>query len=212
MTKAKKPTPPPTPPKAHPWDRPQFPVRGDRDVKNTYEWVGQALSAWETFEASFGAIFGILVGDSDLISPAMRAYGSIISFKGKRDLVIAAGAAFFLRYPHPAAAFLDDILEEANGWSGRRNDIAHGVVQLYYPEGKAADGTVLGPSQLATSKHKLTRQDGEFPFKITPTFAYSSAELMIFTRDFGLLARKTHGYQRNLFLEARRLRAKPPKA
>jgi hypothetical protein len=142
----------------------------------------------------------------------MRAYGSILTFKGRVEMIETAAAAFFMRYPHPAESFLADIIKQAKGYSPRRNDIAHGMVQLYYPEGKAADGTVVGPSRNATSKYKLTRQEGEFPFKITPTFAYSSAELMIFTRDFGLLARGTNGYQRNLAIEVRRLRAKPPKA
>jgi hypothetical protein len=206
----RKPTPPPTPKQLKPWDPPPFPAKGDQDVRNTYEWIGRALTEWESFEANFGAIFGILVGDPNIISPAMRAYGSVLTFRGRVDMTTAAAKAFFTQHPNQASYFFETIKEEAIGYAMRRNEIAHGIVQLYYPRGKKADGTVLGPSRFATSKQKLTWETGQFPFKITPTYAYASAELMIFTRDFHSLAQRTHGYQHNLFLEARKLRQASP--
>ncbi|MFZ3324406.1 MAG: hypothetical protein WA231_00285 [Methylocella sp.] len=193
--KLKKPS---QPPKSKAWDAPPFPEKGDDDERSTFEWVGRALSEWERFESFFGLSFGVFVGSYDGLAPAMRAYGAIVSFRGRLEMIKAAADAHFAKHPHGGTAIFKHICEMAEGFSARRNEIAHGVVQLYYPDGKQSSGSALGPSRHFTKKQKLTKKDGESMVTISPTYAYTAIELIRFTRDFHLLAQQTKGFHRNL--------------
>jgi len=191
------------------WDPPPFPENGDDDERSTFEWIGRALSEWERFEAFLGLIFGVFVGSYDGDAPAMRAYGTVASFKARIDMIKAAADAHFMKHPNSASAIFDHICEEAIGFSARRNEIAHGVVQLYYPDGKNAAGSVLGPSLHATRKRKLSKKVGD-PISIKPTYAYSAQELLKFTRDFHLLAQRAKGFHRNFDLLLKEKRKASP--
>jgi len=43
--------------KKQPWDRRDWPERGDADKDNLYKCVGKALSAWEAIEAQLSYLF-----------------------------------------------------------------------------------------------------------------------------------------------------------
>ena len=175
--------------------------KGDDDVKNTFEWVGRALTEWETLESYLGLIFGIFVGASRDTEPAMRAYGSVLTFRGRADMLEAAGLAFYLISPHPSQVFFAEILKQSRGFSARRNEIAHGIVQLYFQDWRQPNiGSALGPSRHATNKQKLVPSLDQTSVTSVPSYAYTSLELLRFTRDFHLLANWVKGFHRNLRL------------
>ncbi|HEY4345811.1 MAG TPA: hypothetical protein VGN05_15785 [Parvibaculum sp.] len=198
--KIRKVTPPPTPKQPKPWDRPPLPAKGDDDERNTFEWVGRALSEWEHFEAYFGLIFGVLVGAKNETEPALRAYGSVMTFRGRGDMIRAAADAYFVKHPHPAQAMLKLLLDEATGFAALRNDIAHGIVQPYSPDGQTIQGSALIPARHATKTRKLAKQTSGAPSTITLAYAYGSAELMAITKEFHLLANRTMGLHRNMLI------------
>jgi hypothetical protein len=118
--------------------------------------MSQTLTAWEEFEHNFAYLFSAFVGTDTDELPASRAYGAVLTFKGRAEMVGAAAEAFFFLVPvDPVAAqtqqtLRNDILgapgsakgirkttgliDEATQLAGRRNEIAHGIVrQLWHP-------------------------------------------------------------------------------
>lgn len=85
---------------------------------------------------------------------------------------------------------LAQLLKSANQFSGRRNDIAHGIVNPYIiniDESTIVNkGYVLYPAYYATRKRKLPEKE---PFAVvTPAYIYSSVEIDKFGVEFGKLA------------------------
>lgn len=112
---------------ANPWDILPFEELGNEAPDEIYLAVGEALSAWEIVDEWRAQIFGVLV---DTTSPAAQnAYGTIQSSAGRADLIKAA-ASVTLRDDRAYAAELQSLMRDVEKLSGRRNDIAHGVVRM----------------------------------------------------------------------------------
>lgn len=198
--KGRAPKKPPTPPALKPWDIPLAPTEGDADKNVTFAAVGSALSAWEKLEESVTKIFSDLVSPDQTSLAAERAYGSVLSFRGRADLVdAAADAAFFLSPNDPLKAALDDLVKEIRNFASRRNEIAHGKVTDYYrPSGllllvtghrTRRAGYVLEPTSYATNKREL--HPGRILLETAyqkPRYAYSSTEILTFQTHFERLA------------------------
>ncbi len=178
--------PPPTPPKRNVWDRPPSPAKGDLEINTTYLSVGRALTHWENFEAYLAYIFTETIGvhpSKDLA--ASRAYGAIMSFTGRAEIIKAASEALFFVTPNSELeAQFEHMMENAVGFSGRRNDLAHGVVghhpnySKWIEEGEdPEDGYVLLPAEYATKKRILASGGLLVPVIQSPMYYYSSAEI-----------------------------------
>jgi hypothetical protein len=211
----KKPPKPKTPKQRRDWDRPVLPTTGDADQDTTFAAIGRALSAWEALEGALGHIFAATLGVpwySEM--PTLRAYGAVASFSGRADMLNAAIEASFFGKTAVAdrmvKAGLERLIERAIGFSGRRNDIAHGVVgehPHYYSgtgalfSGPQTLGFVLLPSYFATGKRKLAVGGLITPVVQAPVYYYSSREMMVFTEHFLRLdgeARHIYGELLNL--------------
>lgn len=203
----KTPPPPPTPPKSNPWDRPrQLPAHGDLERDTTYLSVGRALSHWERFEAYLAMIYTETIGvrpGQDI--PALRAYGAIISFSGRAEMVEEATKAFFFMRPNPGLhSRFDELVEMARGYSARRNDLAHGVVD-YHPAYYATDheetsrGHVLLPSEYATKKRVL-HSVGLSPVGQIPLYYYGSEHIDGYAIGFRVLRTRAAAYLQLLHL------------
>jgi len=114
----------------NPWDRLPKPERGARTKSELYTAVGASLSQWERTEESLAEIFSFFVGGDLLdMSPAIRAYGSVVSFSSRADMLDAAATAYFYRKPNTdVERQFGALLKQCRQFSGRRNDIAHGRV------------------------------------------------------------------------------------
>jgi hypothetical protein len=179
--------PPPTPKKRNPWDTPGFPDDGDAKPDMTYAAVGRALSQWEKFESELAELFAVFAGGVPTSLPAVRAYGSIQTFRGRADMIEAAAEGFFAVFPDDdLATRINDFMIRARNFSPRRNDIAHGVVHTaVWPSGQKGSG--LFPAKYATKKNTL-----QVPFDPAAkgqrlTYAYTSAEIDSMRQQFQAL-------------------------
>jgi hypothetical protein len=175
-----------------PWDVPDPPKVGDASNDITFQAVGEALSQWEFFEGNLSLAFSFLLGSGYGNLAAGRSYGSVESFRGRVQLIEAAAEVYF-KYNVDKELYSDlkKLLNQANRhWSGRRNEIAHGIVQPWFGvenEGKENEtairkGFVLFPAYYATRKRRLPETT---PFTdIVPKYVYSSVEIKKFGKHF----------------------------
>jgi hypothetical protein len=129
--KSPKPLTPKTP---KPWDLPTPLNNGDDTAEPLFTAVGRALSNWEHVENQLANLFVVLVGAKvtrDMPAPAARAYGTILSFQSRLAMLEAAARAFFLSHPKigEEQKLWSDLSKQLDGFSSRRNDIAHGSVE-----------------------------------------------------------------------------------
>jgi len=195
----KKPKKPPTPPEPKPWDVPALPAKGDPEKGTLFAAVGSALSAWEGLEGRMAHIFENLVSPEGSSLAALRAYGSVLTFRGKGEMInAAANAAFFLSPNDQLEKDLKSLISEAGRFAARRNEIAHGRAGqhyaraplfrvLAYPTGPLTvpAGYILGPPEYATNK--TTLRPGRVLLETAyhaPAYAYSSVEILVFQSHF----------------------------
>jgi hypothetical protein len=113
-----------------PWDVPPAPGSGDSHEDAISLAVGRALTSWEFIEEALADIFAIFV-KADVAdpekAPALRAYGSVITARGRADMLQAAGEAHFFSNQAPQLeSDFKAVLRSYRGFAGRRNDVAHG--------------------------------------------------------------------------------------
>ena len=194
----------PTPPQPKPCDVAPPPAEGDAEKDTLFAAVGSALSAWEGLEGRLSLIFGTLVSPNQVDLAAQRAYGSLLSFRGRGDMIDAAAAAvFFLSPNNTLQKTLSDLVKEIQNFAARRNEIAHGKITDYYRPAspllllagaghrRRRVGYVLEPTMYATKKTKL--KPGRVLVETAhhePTYVYSSAEIMTFQRHFERLTKQ----------------------
>jgi hypothetical protein len=177
---------------ASPWDIPPPPATGDTSEDTTFAAVGRALTRWEEFEVMFASLFSTLVGTDDNTAAAIRAYGSVITFRGRAEMVRAAGEVHFRLFPNDALAkaFNTFVNQLTNNASPRRNEIAHGIVRPYVSvvDGKAMRKFCLFPPYYAANKNQIERiemRDGGFQITWhTAKYVYSSVEINNFAKSF----------------------------
>ena len=170
-----------------PWDDRPHPKRGDKKATTTYAAVGQALSQWEGLETKLAELFSQLVGgewpggDETPYHPAVRAYGSVLGSAARLTMIEEAAKAHFQWYPNPALEkqLKDFIGTECRNFATKRNNIAHGVVDLRLSDPpRLKIGYWLVPSLYASKKN---------PLKGPNAYAYTSAEIVYFIKEFDRL-------------------------
>jgi len=180
----------------NPWDIPPLPKKGDTSKSSTYEAVGLALSNWEEVEFGLGLLFRTLLR-ADMEIGASRAYGSVITFRGRIEMIEAAAEAYFMIKRGPRVkADLSRLLNRTVKFGARRNEIAHGLVQDFKIEPRKREGFALHPSYFNSNKRSLigTRVRRMFlniPLRravIRPRYVYTSVEIRDFAAEFKKLA------------------------
>jgi len=170
-----------------PWDDRPHPKRGDRKATTTYAAVGQALSQWEGLETKLAELFSQLVGgewpggDERPYHPAVRAYGSVLGSAARLTMIEEAAKAHFHWHPNPGLErrLKDFIGTQCRNFATKRNNIAHGVVDIRFSDtNRLKMGYWLVPSLYASKKNPL---DGP------NAYAYTSAEIVYFIKEFDRL-------------------------
>jgi hypothetical protein len=169
----------------NPWELPPHAARGDRIPTPLYIAIGQAMSAWEFIEFDLSEMFAIFTGSGRTNKrgqdPAVRAYGTVVSYRGRSELLNAAAKAFFKRNGRTRLERpFKNILKKCNGWADRRNDVAHGVV-LKVPT--LTKGYCLYPSPYNARKYSLDEAKG--------AFRYRASQIRKFVTAFRKLRRQT---------------------
>ena len=148
----------------HPWDpRPAASV-GDLSEDALFSAVGRSLTEWENVETECAELFAVLVSarkKSVLWVPAIRAYGSIVSFTARCEMLRQASLPYFHTRNKKKLQFEDkfkSLINEVLQYAGRRNEIAHGQVTKvfsYRRGGSKSDGYYLIPSLFNPKKFKF---------------------------------------------------------
>src|SRR5262245_4088818 len=173
----------------NPWDPPPFPNKADTDDAVIFAGVGRVLTEWELVEFVLGTIYSIFRGDQSLkLVLEYGVLGEVFSRRYPR-LKIEADS-YFARYSNPSIhQQFHKLSERTIGYSGRRNEVAHGFVfavqQTSYFKvrlGKVPTHTnlwLLVPPAYALKKHIGTDQ---------PPYAYSSTELNALAKNLNELS------------------------
>jgi hypothetical protein len=138
------------------WDIPDFPIKGDATEDVTFASVGRALSRWEEFETRLASLFGVFMGTlidthETNARAAIRAYGSVASFRGKAEMLEQAAELWFDEHPsEELEKKLRDLLRLASRYAARRNDIAHGIVHPLWNPGNRSKTLATACSRLPT--------------------------------------------------------------
>jgi hypothetical protein len=181
-----------------PWDIRPGARWADRDPKELFAAIGEALTEWENVEAALASLFAVFVSarkNASFWSPAIQAYGSIASFKSRCDMIrIAADAYFSTRKSiTDTKKHFKELLDLAGNYSARRNEIAHGKVSevFWYDKRKRAKshGFYLLPSLFNPRKNK----------KATGmVYYYVSGDLIHYRQEFTKLYLRLEGFRRAL--------------
>jgi hypothetical protein len=118
------------------------PEKGEENPEVLWLSIGRAFTSWERLEDEISDLFAVFTGGAPggQASPAKRAYGAIVGFKGRQDMVSAAAEMFFgqpIIGPVDVAAGkaaekeTKSLLNDAGKLAARRNEIAHGQVKQF---------------------------------------------------------------------------------
>jgi len=114
----------------NPWDRPPFPKQGNRSTFVLYASIGRALIFWEALETTLARLYAALCEQSLYDDHANQAYGEPLNFRKRLANLKAVGCRYFQKRPHQdLEADLAWVIKHADGYSQRRNDVAHGLVR-----------------------------------------------------------------------------------
>lgn len=163
------------------WDRPPAPRKGDTIDTATYVGVGRVVSRWESVEFDLSRLYSLFVGDSD--GPAMQTYGEPSIFRDRLARLDEGADRYFAARPSQEhEGTLAALRSNAEGFSARRNEIAHGIV--FNLRGLSYFDNMFGPGEseqyaVIPPLYALRfhcRDSGE------PTYVYTSFELSTIER------------------------------
>jgi hypothetical protein len=189
--------------KSNPWDvLPREPY-GDETEDALYLAVGKALTAWEELDNEQGSLFAVIVLSQD--SAANAAYGSVASGPGRGSMVIAAADQIFGNFDPVLLKEITSLVNLVGRLLGRRNDIAHGIVQGFaFYDGRPRKGFLgyyLVPPNYNTRKrldaealqkriNTLPRVGGIIPGDIMMfshlSYVYTAAQIDYYREQFKL--------------------------
>ena len=181
----------------NPWDVPPLPTRGDDEAEWTFAGIGRVTSQWEVIEFEFSRLYSIFVGKPD---EEMRGYGQGRIFRDRSEILTKAAEEYFTGQPNQELeGQLHSLMSRAQGFSDRRNEVAHGIVfqlQRLTFFRQSVDADVRGKFQygLVPPYHTLRKHgpDG------LPLYAYASTHLLEFEEAMAWLEIDLANYRRQI--------------
>jgi len=137
----------------------------------------------------YAGLFEALVHAEPDSQAGHRAYGSVMISNVRREMLVAAAEAYFAYFPHTELEKeTSSVLKMHEKFVARRNDIAHGIVQVYeyrfrMPVGKKKS-YCLFPAYTTTKAVELWGSNN-LPFH--PKYAYTSGAIREFATKFEAL-------------------------
>jgi murein tripeptide amidase MpaA len=160
----------------NPWDVTPWPKVGNAGHDELFLAVGKALSNWELVENAIAGLFTrVTVGSYYApTAPAIRAYSAVTNASNRIQMVRAALESWLHVWKDcPCGRNALDILKECGEWAGRRNDIAHGIVDRVVDAPK--HGWFLFPSFYNAKKRPLDDR---------PAYRYTAANIEYYSDRF----------------------------
>lgn len=167
------------------WDVPPIPRSGDDNREVVYEAVGRALSHWERFELELACLYAALIGLRPHEATRHPDYARARVFSERATVVDRAGEQFFIKRSNQEIENkFDNLICESRLAAGRRNDIAHGVVNPIWSSGFAGSSEtfMLVPSSY---RHK------DFDLNAAARYAFTAKEINDFSTRFQEILTRT---------------------
>jgi hypothetical protein len=115
------------------WDIPPFPEHGDVSADLTYAAVGRAMSEWEELELYLARLYAKFLKIHPIRAIAVTEYRNAAIFRVRANVIEKAADKYFVSHPdQEREADFQQLLGDIRQLSNRRNDIAHGVVKLWW--------------------------------------------------------------------------------
>ena len=112
-----------------PWDVPSFPPTTTNHVEPIYCGVGKVLSSWEGIEEQLSRVYSFACGKPDQ-RETISNYGTERIFVTRLQKLKEQAATLFKKiHSQEIEGKFDNIIEHLVGFSGRRNEVAHGIVR-----------------------------------------------------------------------------------
>ena len=111
--------------------------KGNRSENELFLAVGKALSHWELVEQAIASLFTVITVGSYFapVAPTVRAYAAIVGSKARIDMVQAALLSWLHDWTDcPCGQNAKDVLRDCGRWASKRNNIAHGLVDMFIDE------------------------------------------------------------------------------
>jgi len=171
---------------ADPWDVPPLPTRGDDSDDTTYAAVGRFISSWEGCEVTLSLLHAAFV-KQPFRAQAMWEYGGGRIFAARLQILERAGCAHFRRKPdQDGEGDFKLLMTRVRGFSDRRNEIGHGIVQpiqwhdhTFGPDHQR-DSTEGPWRYCLVPSHYTIRKFDLAPYR--PNYAYTSVEILSLER------------------------------
>lgn len=165
---------------SNPWDPLPLSTKGESTPEPILIRIGQAITAWEMLEYFLSSIFKDIV-TCGLCWPgsAERAYGTVISFAGRSEMLAAAiDASLLFKKDSDLKRALNELTNKSKGYSGRRNQIAHGSLVHWTESGRELGYFWMPPSYSAV-QHRY--KEMELP---VPKSRFGLIELDFYIAEF----------------------------
>jgi len=115
-----------------PWDRPPYPSQGDTAEDITFAGVGRVISQWESIESELSHLYALFTGTQFKYESYEASYATGKTTQGRLQTAEKAADKFFQRKPHQKfEGEFCRLIKIISGFSERRHDVAHGIVQPF---------------------------------------------------------------------------------
>jgi hypothetical protein len=177
-----------------PWDKPPYPKRGNRDQRVLYQAIGRALMIWEDVETAFAHLYSSFNGGDPFDLKFNRKYGESDSFVRRLAELRKSACAYFSKNcsQHAEGKFAE-IVRYAEGYSQRRNEIAHGRARpIHWILKPNSQETLLSlQERLEWCVIPAHFRETKFTPDNMPIYIYTSREIHKFADAFHEIIRET---------------------
>jgi hypothetical protein len=165
-----------------PWELPPFPEHGDTSADLTFAAVGRAMSEWEELERYLARLYSKFLKIPPIRAIAVPEYRNAAIFRVRADVIEKAAERYFVAHPaQDREAGFTQLMTEIRQLSNRRNDIAHGVVKLWWNHKETFSEAVDRNEYMLTPS---TYMDKKFGDERSPQYLLRSVEINQFADHF----------------------------
>ena len=183
-----------------PWDLPPLARRGCSE-RTLYHAIGRSLMAWEEIEGTFAHIYSVFECGNAFSLNENKAYGKPSNYSQRVLLLQNAAESFFKKHPsQELEGEFAEIIRLANGFSFRRNDIAHGRARFSH--------WVLNPSSMETLLNLAPNvhwcvipahfKGNKFTEDNQPAYIFTAREIDAFMKMFWSIAHRGNAFMRSV--------------
>jgi hypothetical protein len=165
-----------------------------------YEAVGRALMAWEEVECELSHLYSAFITRWPFDIEANRKYGEPLNFVHRAQALERVACRYFCKNPcQDMEGAFAEIMRLANGWSTRRNDVAHGRARpshwILNPGSRETLLGVRGPLQWCIIPAHF--KEDKF-IDDEPTYVLTSPEMRRFAAAFWSIAKQTSEFMHKI--------------